>query len=274
MCRLIGLCALLCGSGVPLLLAERALVPADGTLEASRDAILEAAEEGDEPVQAMELAGIEPRLASILRRYYERSFGGESNWARIESFRFEGTLRMPQGTLGFRAFKKKPNLCRIVLNSPTGVQIIMSYDGQDAWQLNPLVAPEPVAMSAKEARNFIRDADTGSHLLFPTVPGKTIELLGTRRVGEILCYDLQVTLPNGQVVIYAIDIVEFKEQQQILENAVSGDTEVITHSRHRRIEGIMIPVASTMTIDDEFVHEVNIDRVQINRGVMPWMFER
>ena len=224
--------------------------------------------------EPMNVHALDSRVAGILRDYYEASFGGHRNWKKVESFRFEGVLRMPQGALSFVAFKKKPDYCKIVLFGGGGVRIVMSYDGADAWQLNTAESAQPSAMPPTEALNFIRDAPVAGHLLYPTLPGKQVEMLGRRVVDGVDCYDLRVTLPDGQQVIYAIDRSDFVERQQIVVNPVSGATEVTTHGRIDRIAGISVPMQSTMTIDGELVHEVQMRRVEVNQGLMPWMFAR
>ena len=227
--------------------------------------------------EPMDLSGlVDSRFSGILRSYYAASFGGRDLdlWEAVESFRFEGVLTMPQGALRFVAFKKKPDYCKVVLFGGKGVRVVMSYDGADAWQLNTAESTGPSAMPPLEALNFIRDAPTAGHLLYPALPGKQVELIGTRAVDGHVCYDLRVILPDGQQVTYAIDRLSFVERQQITVNAVSGATEVTTHGRSERVEGVMIPLESTMTIDGEFVHSVEMRSVEANCGVMPWMFGR
>jgi hypothetical protein len=251
---------------------------ADGFAQATA---VEAATSGDQvavdarpKAEPMDLAGVEPRLAHVLQRYYENSFGGAANWERIQSVRFEGDLRLPQGTFSFVAFKKKPSYCKVVLFGPNGGRIVMAYDGEDAWQLNSVQAPQPAPMPSAEALNFIRDATTGGHLLFSTAPGKRIELLDTQRVGQESCRNVRVTLSNGQQITYAIGMTSFAERQQAVVNALSGKTEVTTHSRTQEFDGLLVPMQSSMAIDGEFRHEVQLHSVTINVGVMPWMFSR
>ena len=223
--------------------------------------------------EPMNLHGLpDQRVAGILRNHYSASVG--TSWNEIESIRFEGVLTMPQGALHFVAFKKKPDYCKIVLFGGNGARIVMSYDGADAWQLNTAESTDPQAMPPLEALNFIRDATLAGHLHYPALPGKQIELVGERLVDGHACYDLQVILPNGQQVIYAIDCLDFVERQQTVLNAVSGAKEVTTHGRIEKVAGISIPMQGTMTIDGELVHEVQMRSVEVNVGLMPWMFSR
>jgi len=224
--------------------------------------------------EAMSLQGIDPGLSWILENYYQAAFGGQGNWRKIRSLRFEGVLRLPTGTLSFVAFKKKPDYCKIVLFAGNGARIVMAYDGSDAWQLNTMESSEPIPMPSIEALNFIRDAPTAGHLLYPNVPGKQIELLGQRTVNGYACHDLRVTLADGQQVNYAIDSREFIERQQRVVNMVSGDHEVTTHEQVKKVAGVTVALHSKMIVDGELIHEVQIQRVAANLGLMPWVFAR
>lgn len=224
--------------------------------------------------QPMSLQGLDPRLTGILEDYYQATFGGQGNWSKIQSFRLEGVLRLPTGTLSFVAFKKKPDYCKIVLFAGNGARIVMAYDGSDAWQLNTMESSEPAPMPPIEALNFIRDAPTAGHLLYPNLPGKRIELLQDQFVDGQACQSLRVTLLSGLQVSYLIDLMDCVERQQVTVNSVSGATEVTTHGRIRKIAGVAIPMESKTTVDGELLHEVQIQRVEANLGIMPWMFAR
>ncbi len=225
-------------------------------------------------LEPMDLSGIDPELAKILRKYYEQSFGGRAHWAGIESIRFDGSLRVRDGELNFVAYKKKPDYCKIVLMGKRDGRLVMAYDGTDAWQLSSADLNGAVAMPPAEARNFIRDATTGGHLLYPTMLGKRIELLGKRQVDGIDCYDLRVILPNEQQIIYALDADTYVERQLITTNAVTGELEVTTHAHTEMLEGLAIPVESTMTVDGKFMHVVRINAITVNTGLTWSVFAR
>lgn len=223
----------------------------------------------------METGGLDKRLKRLLRNHYESSYGGFKNWQQIESVRFEGRLIMPDGSVRFLAYKKKPNYFKIVLNFPGGHQRIMAYDGKEAWQLDTRRPnAQPAAMPADEALNFIRDASTGSHLLYPLRTGKTISMRGLVEVRGEKCLELEVTLPSGQTVVYALDLANNMERQNITTNAVSGKREVTTHHAFRSIEGVRFPVESSLRIDGKVVHRMKIDNIAINTGATSWMFQR
>jgi hypothetical protein len=241
----------------------------------------------------MDTTGLEPRLANVLRNYYKHTFTDPVTWSRTESIRFEGTLHLPQGVLRFTAFKKKPDYTKVVIFAQNGGRLVMAYDGSEAWQLQALPSSEseagntdppsfiphhsshiPQTMPEADARNFVRDATTGGHLLYPRIEGKKIELLGVAKVDRDRLYELQVTLPDGQVIRSYLDPTSFLEVRQVTVNNASGDEEVTTHSDFRSIDGIRVPFTSTLTIDGKQVHQSRLSKVETNTGVMPWMFSR
>ena len=227
-----------------------------------------------ERLDPFDTSGLYFGVANVLRSHYARNFTDANTWAAVESLRFDGTLHLPQGSLPFSAFKKKPDRTKVVLRAGKRHQVVMAYDGEQAWQLNTRQSPIASRMPEDEARNFIRDATTGGHLIYPGIEGKTIELLGTTLIGDERAYELRITLPDGQVIRSFLDMISFAEVQQITLNNVSGDEEVTRHSNFRIVEGIRIPFTSTLFVEGEQVHQTRLDEVRINQGVTSWMFHR
>lgn len=226
-------------------------------------------------LEPMDTTGLNPDLVTVLSGYYRNSFTSSEHWEQIESIRFDGTLELPNGSLRFTAFKKKPDYCKIVIFAPNGGRIVMAYDGQDAWQFNTLQPDaQPTDLDPLEALNFIRDATTGGHLLYPLIPDKQIELVGAASLNGRRHYELLVTLPDGEPIRSLLDMTTYAEAQQTTVNHVNGQTEVTTHSDFREIDGVRFPFVSTLTVEGEQMHQSRIDRVQVNLGVMPWMFSR
>lgn len=234
------------------------------------------AEEGYRPIpaEAMRLFGQSAEMETLLSNYYQKTLGGIASWGKVQSIRFHGVLESPQGMVEFVAFKKKPNYCKIVIYGANHMRVVMATDGQDAWQLGTDASPEAIDMPELEAINFLRDASIGGHLLYPNMPGKTIDLLATERVNGELCYRFQVRLPDGLVVEYFIDVTDFVERRQVVTNAVSGQQEITDHFEHREVGGLQIPFRSVMSSNGEQVHAVRLLDVDLNVGAASWMFAR
>lgn len=228
-----------------------------------------------ERLDPMETEGLNSNLAYVLKKYYEWTFESADTWERVQSLRFDGILTLPNGSARFVAFKKKPDYSKVVLLLPGDARMVMAYDGEDAWTINTaLPGAQPSAMPKEEARDFIRDATASGHLLYPIMIGKQIDMLGMADVEERTCYKLVVTLPSGDRMVSYLDTSNFAERKQTVTNSLTGAKEHTTFSDFRRIEGVRFPFASIKEVEGEWVHRVEIKRIQLNLGIMPWMFQR
>lgn len=228
-----------------------------------------------EKMDPMDVDGLDSNLAFILEKYYDSTFGGAENWETVESVRFDGLLHLPNGVARFVAFKKKPDYCKVAIFTGGGSRIVMAYDGKDAWQIKTAAAgAEPTDMPEKEARNFIRDATIGGHLLCPLLEGKRIELIGVERIGDVACYKIEITLADGERITSYLDTSNYTERRQTTRNALNGLEEHTTFSDFRKVDGVRFPFASKMESAGERIHRVEMLKIQIDQGVMPWMFQR
>ena len=151
----------------------------------------------------------------------------------------------------------------------------MGYDGEDAWQSNTGRAESSFSsMTEAEASNFTRDATIGGHLLYPSINGKKIELLGAADVDGSRCYEIQITLPDSQVIRSFLDITDYSQRRIITINQVSMEEEVTTYSDFRKIGGIRVPFISVLTINGTQVHKYHFTDVNPNYGAINWMFAR
>ncbi len=219
----------------------------------------------------MDVTGFESRLARALTGFYEKSYGGAEEWKTLESLKYKGRLEVESAVFKFVAYKKKPDFNKIVLIGPSGQRLVTAYDGSSVWREAP-TAVEP--MSSAEKANFRRDGVFDSHLLYPNKEGKQVELLGTARLGEDLCYEIKVTLESGDVIEYLLDATAFVERQQKTVNNVSGKVEVVTHSDFRKVGSVVVPHVSVMESEGAVMHTIYLSEVSVNKGVMPWMFTR
>ena len=224
---------------------------------------------------AMNTRGLDTKLASILDKYYRNNFTSEQEWGELKSIRYEGTLHIADSEFQFNAYKKKPYYYKLTVVATNGGNIEMGYDGEDAWQSNTTTSePSLTSMPEAEASNFIRDATIGGHLLYPLIDGKEIEFIGAAVAGEDRCYEIQVTLPDGQIIRSFLNISDYTERRRVTINQVSGSEEVLTNSDFRKIGSILIPFHSALSRDGAQVHEIRITEAKANPGTMNWMFAR
>jgi hypothetical protein len=218
--------------------------------------------------------GMDRRLASILDRYYESSFGGVENWQQIRTIRFEGKYRSGESTTRFVGLRKKPNLLRLTIFRDDGSRRIMAFDGEDAWAMTTGAGrEEPTLVDEDSARDFIRGAKVGGHLFYPQQEGKEIRILGHSVVDGHGCHEIELTLPNGEKSIHMIDTETFVERRTIITDYESGLQKIRTHSDFRVTDGVPFSFYSELEVDGKVLNRIVLTSVKTNIGIPSWTFE-
>jgi hypothetical protein len=70
------------------------------------------------------------------------------------------------------------------------------------------------------------------------------------------------------------DMTSFAELYQITVNNVNGLEELNVQADFRKVEGLRIPFSTTLNVNGEQVHQLRKNELQVNTGVMPWVFSR
>ena len=225
--------------------------------------------------EPMDTSGLSDHVSDILQDYYKNTFGGAENWQKVESLLIKGKLLTPDGeSYEFVNYRKKPDLNKTVVYLENKHKVVTCFDGNDAWQLMTFESGAPESMPADKSVDFIRDSWLGGHLLSPLLPGKSIEMLGSgKTIGGKLCVQIKISLPNEQYYIISLGAKRY----QVAEETVSiadGSKRYVEQSDFRRVSGIITPFISKVYSDEVLIQEQVIESVEINQGVMPWMFKR
>ena len=225
----------------------------------------------EEADPAMDTEGVDRGLANVLKNFYLRSFGGSEAWEEISSLRIKGRLLIDDQELPFISFHKKPNLVKTRIGISSENVLIYAYDGRKVWVENEQTGTAS-AMEPADARNFIRTAQTGSVLLYPKYPGKTIELEGTIEKDGERYYKLITTLPDGQSLTSYVHTVTYEERYFEATDHVNGHRELTVYSDFRVQEGFRFPFKNELFVEGEYHHTVIIDDLRTNVGMTPWFF--
>ena len=260
-------------SAIGFLAVAALLWSSDGTIQPYRHSDLFTDEEAlsSDP---MEVKDLDTNMAYLLKGYYQNSLGGAENWEKVQSLFVRGKIVNSSGdSIEFINLRKKPDLNKLVLYVGDEHQIISCYNGIEAWQHLTFESDkaEPVAFNV--AVDFIRDSWFCGHLLYPMLPGKRIERAGYAMVEGEKCILVKVTLPNGQYYIISLDSNRYQRAEETV-IAADGSKRYLIQSDFRRLSGVILPFKIQLFQDDVLMQEIIIDSVVVNKGVMPWMFNR
>ena len=225
--------------------------------------------------EPMDTSGLNDDLGDMLQSYYKNTFGGVENWQKIESLLIKCKLLAPEGkSYEFVNYRKKPDLNKTVVYLENKHKIVTCFDGNDAWQFMTLKSGVVESMPKDKSVYFIRDSWLGGHLLNPLLPGKSIEILGgSTTIGGKLCIEVKVSLPNEQYYIISLGAKRYQVAEETV-STVDGSIRYVEQTDFRRVSGIITPFMSKVYSDGVLIQEQVLESVEVNQGVMPWMFKR
>ncbi len=225
-------------------------------------------------LRANAMETVEGRLGRVLSRYYEGGLGGADVYERVESFRFEGVYRTEAGEFPIRVFKKKPNLIKISITLPGQNSWTMGYNGKVAWQQRPDVNEgSPEKMDAAQRDRFLVDSVFISHLLYPKLPWKEIELVDTVPLDGRVCHKIAVQLPGNYVVTYFVDVRSNKKYSVVTTDKSTGRVTTSKLEDFVSVGGMPINRRAINIEDGEVTSTIEIDRIETNVGLATWIFD-
>lgn len=249
-----------------LLSAASDLKPAGKTLQLPAGQITQKLRQTAMP----ELGG--EKLAKILSRYYADGLGGAENWSQIFSLKVSGQVKLESGEFELKAYQKKPDLIKISIRQHQR-DLVLAYDGKIAWQKLPQRDAQAEPMDAGEARRFKHSGHFSNYLLYPYAAGKKIEYIDTVPTEGAICHQLRVTLDSDYQVDYYIDIRSWVERKVVNTDLRSGSTNTILYRDYRETSGMRVARKIKSYEDGEWVSLLTLDEVQVNAGILPWMFK-
>lgn len=213
------------------------------------------------------------RLGKILARYYAEGLGGSDNWEKVRSLKVSGRLKLESGEYDFAAYQKKPHYIKMTVEGPQR-DLVLGYDGREAWRFVPDSGKAVAVMEGNEARRFIHSAHFGNHLLFPFAEGKQIDYIDTMPVEGAICHQIRVTLSTGYQVDYFIDVKSYLEIKVVNVDLRTDFVNTIVYQDYIREFGMPIAKRVDSYEGDQWVSQLELEEVRVNSGVMPWMFEQ
>ena len=216
----------------------------------------------------------EGRLARTLTRYYHEALGGPDQWDGISSLKMSGSLKLEQGEFELMILKKKPVSLKMTFRNNER-EFVLGYDGETAWRTtHHAEGTETELMGETETRIFIHKAMFSDYLTYPLASGKKIEYVETASVEGNACHHVRVTLDNDYQVDYFLDLVSFLAVQIINTDLRTGSTERNVYKNYDRESGMPVARHIESFEDGEWVSTTIFNKIKVNAGLVPWMFEK
>jgi len=169
--------------------------------------------------------------------------GGLEKLRAIKTLRV--TARFSQG--GFRAKYVQENKREDKVREELilqGMAQVQAYDGHTAWQIDPFRGrKDPNLMSQDDTRALLLDADLEGPLVNYKQKGHAAELMGHDAVEGTDCYKIKLTLHNGDVRYYYLDVDSYLEIKFETQSKVRGAFEYsdTVLGDYEEVEGVYFP---------------------------------
>jgi hypothetical protein len=181
-------------------------------------------------------------LEEILDHYYS-AIGGEEAWQALRSIKASGTMTMGPGMdAPFTIYQQLPDKQRLEFSFQQ-MTAIQAVDGDQAWQVNPLLGKTaPEAMPPEQVAAVKELIDIEGPLVSPASKGHTLVLVGPGKAQGVDAYVIQATLASGKLETFYLDaetFLPFLMESSSMIQGVRVDFET-TFSEYEPVDDLMI----------------------------------
>ncbi len=206
-------------------------------------------------------------LEEILTKYYEAK-GGLKTMKALTSMRSTGTMSMSM--MGGIEMKIKQSIRRgnrmRAETEVQGMNIVIGFDGEKAWMVNPMMGTEPQVMDADQSAEYAMQADLDGELVDWKDKGHAVEYIGTADVDGSTAYKVKLTTKKGDVRMYFLDAITFLELKVDSKSEQMGqavDMETVM-SNFQEVAGIQMPHQIETRSGGQVVMTMTIDKIEPN----------
>jgi hypothetical protein len=140
------------------------------------------------------------------------------------------------------------------------VKAVMAFDGQTAWTINPMMGPAAQVIPRPPGEAAKADADFDSPLLDYKAKGHKVELLGAQAIDGKPAHHLRITLKNGSLVHYYLDVETGLEVRTATPLEQGGMKTELTAdlSNYQTVDGLTVPFRMRQSVDGKLMADVTI----------------
>jgi hypothetical protein len=201
--------------------------------------------------------------------------GGVATLKAVRAVRITATIKpAPELSIPLTVTTARPNKLRQE-TTVQGNQIVMGFDGQTAWTINPMMGSSaPRAIEGPELDSLRAQADMDGPLLDYKAKGSTVELLGTEMVGDKKTHKLKITRKDGQSQELFLDVETGLEVKAVSPVFRMGQQMTVESSfaDYRSVSGLTIAHKITQKIMGQDV-PLTIEKVEVLSDVDESIFK-
>ena len=171
--------------------------------------------------------------------------GGADKLKSVRSLRT--TAKFSQGSFraDFRQENKRADKVReeFIIQ---GLAQVQAYDGKTGWQISPFGGrKDPELLSQDDLKSLVVDADIDGPLVDYKEKGHKAELVGHDSVEGTDCFKIKLSMKNGDVRYYYLDVDSFLELKLEIQTTIRGALQEseLYYGDYEQVNGIYYPFA-------------------------------
>jgi len=190
------------------------------------------------------LAGFTQTVDEVIAKNIQ-AHGGMEKLKAVQTIRTAGKFTQGSFRAAFLQENKRPDKVREEFLIQ-GLAQIQAYDGKTGWQISPFGGrKDPELMSQDDLKSLIIDAEIDGPMVDYKEKGHQAELMGHDSVEGTDCYKVKITLKNGDVRYYFLDVDSFLEIKMENQSNIRGAV-VFTenfYGDYEQVNGLYFPFA-------------------------------
>ena len=209
---------------------------------------------------------------------YLAALGGLETLRSIESMQLTGEVEMPSVgmTMPITITNKRPSMVHVRVEvSAMNAEVINAYDGETAWQINPMQGGTQ-KMTGEQARSIKEQADMDGLLIDYEAKGYVVHYVGEEEVNGSNTKKLRVMRPDSSEVFVYLDAESFLQVKTEAEgtNPMTGAKAMmeIFMMDYRDVDGMMVPFKMKVVMDGQIFQNITIKEVKTNVEVDDLIF--
>ncbi len=211
-------------------------------------------------------------LDEITKKYYAAN--GLENLEKAQTIVIKGIASQMGMELPLTIMVKKPNMVKI-LQEFNGMEIVMAYDGEKAFMINPMTGstdaveiPEEQAASVKEY-NLFRDT------FMDNFKAGRVTLVGEEAVDGKPAFKLTMKSEAGAVTTYFIDKATYLTVKSVQTVSQMGqEMEVESYPKeHKVINGVTFATVITQFVNGAEMGGIKFESIEIDTPIEDSVFK-
>jgi outer membrane lipoprotein-sorting protein len=201
----------------------------------------------------------------ILAKHFE--VVGQEKLLNVESMTSEGKMNVMGIEAPFTQIMARGGKMRMEI-SIQGFTILQVFDGENGWSVNPMMGPEPVAMSGVEMAQMVSQADMDGPLYNYKEKGHTLELIGKEEFQGADVYKMRMTQKDGTEIYIFMDADAYVPLKMEVTVNVEGMevTSTTEMGAYKEVDGMVIAhEVKTSTMGQAIT--IVLDKVEVNTEI-------